>query len=96
MNLVRLWLRLPLTKIRSWRAFVMPITLTGLHALSVEIAIANSTSVPVIAMARVTFDAPKTFVITASRGAYSHDGTCFSAAAWNTTWMPFSTPATES
>ncbi len=35
-----------------------------------------------------TFSAPITFVCTASKGLYSHAGTCFSAAAWTITSTP--------
>ena len=71
---------------RSCSAFVMPITLTGLQALSVEIASATSTSAPGERIARTTLLAPRTFVFTASMGSYSHEGTCLRAAAWNTNW----------
>ena len=36
----------------------------------------------------MTFSAPTTFVLTASRGLYSAAGTCFSAAAWTTKSTP--------
>ena len=73
-------------KTRSWMALVMPITLTGLQALSVEIAdhgldAAGSCS----RMARTMFSGPPMLVCTASKGKYSQVGTCFSAAALKTT-----------
>ena len=53
---------------------------TGYAALSVDRQIAAST--PASTAAVSTFSVPNTFVFTASSGKNSHDGTCFSAAAW--------------
>ena len=83
--------------IRSCSAFVMPITLIGLHALSVE----TPTSVWVRferRAARTRFWAPITFVATACSGKYSQVGTCFIAAAGNTTsaWATTSWTASRS
>ena len=70
----------------SMRALVMPIALTGWTALSV---LRNTTAeTPLRSHASTTLALPRTFVCTASSGKNSHDGTCFSAAAWNT----YSTP----
>ena len=69
---------------RSWIAFVMPITLIGLQALSVEMPTTVCARSERRA-ARTTFSAPSTFVATAWLGKYSHVGTCFIAAAWKTT-----------
>ena len=70
---------------RSWIAFVMPMTLTGLHALSVETPTTVSTGRSSSRMARTMFSAPSMLVRTASYGKYSQVGTCLSAAALKTT-----------
>ncbi len=63
----------------------MPMTLTGLHALSVEMPTTVSTGSCCSLIARTMFCAPITLVRTASNGKYSQVGTCFIAAAWKTT-----------
>jgi hypothetical protein len=50
--------RLPWMKMRSCKALVMPITLTGLQALSVETPTTVSTGICSSSMARTTFSAP--------------------------------------
>ncbi len=72
-------------KTRSWIALVIPITLTGLQALSVETPTTVSTGRSCSWMARTMFSGPAMLVITASNGKYSQVGTCFSAAALKTT-----------
>ena len=52
-------------KTRSWIAFVMPITLTGLHALSVEMPTTVSTGRLCSSMARTMFSGPRMLVCTA-------------------------------
>src|SRR5438876_9085738 len=96
MNRVRSWPTLAVIYIRSSVAFVIPMTFIGLHALSVETATAVSTVDSSLRMARTTLEAPMTFVLTASSGAYSQDGTCFSAAAWKTTSARRTADSTES
>ena len=76
-------------------ALVMPITFTGLHALSVDIPTTVPTGRPSSWIERTMFSGPSMLVRTASKGKYSHVGTCFSAAALNTTSTPWSTEATE-
>ena len=61
--------------------FVMPITLTSLQALSVDMPTTSPTDVPESEIARTKFSGPMTFVITAPSGKYSHVGACLSAAA---------------
>ena len=75
-------------RIRSITALVMPMTLIGLHALSVEMPTTVSTRELAAIVARTSSSAPMTFVRTASTGKYSQVGTCFSAAAWMTTSAP--------
>ena len=60
-------------------AFDVPIAFTGYAALSVERQTTFLTP-SFIAQAR-TFSVPKTFVLTASIGKNSQEGTCFKAAA---------------
>ena len=62
-------------------ALVMPMTLIGLHALSVDTPATTFTGRRCSRIARTRLSAPMTFVATASSGKYSQDGTCFSAAA---------------
>ena len=81
-------------KTRSWMALVMPITLTGLQALSVEMPTTVSTGRRCSRMARTMFSGPPMFVCTASKGKYSQVGTCFSAAALKTTSASRSAAAT--
>ena len=69
--------------IRSWIAFVIPMTLIGRHALSVDTT-ASAVTCALTLTARTTFAAPPIFVATAWLGKYSHVGTCFIAAAWKT------------
>ncbi len=88
--------RLASRNTRSCSALVIPITLTGLHALSVEIPTTVSTGRRRSRIARTMFSAPITFVRTASTGWYSQVGTCFIAAAWKTTSASRRTAATES
>ena len=71
-------------KIRSAIAFVMPMTLTGLHALSVLMPTTVSTGSRPSLIARTTLTAPTQLVRTACSGKYSQTGTCFSAAALKT------------
>ncbi len=54
------------TNNRSCTAFVIPITLTGLHALSVETPTTVSTLSPASRIARIMFSAPMMLVCTAS------------------------------
>ena len=70
----------------SISAFDMPIAFTGYTALSVLRTITLLTLKASAAF--ITFSAPSVFVCTASMGKNSHDGTCFSAAAWNTKSTP--------
>ncbi len=70
---------------RSCTAFVIPMTLIGLHALSVEIAMSVCDALVPRAQRRPGCARPWTFVATACEGKYSHVGTCFIAAAWMTT-----------
>ena len=63
-------------------ALLMPIALMGYTALSVLKQTTDCT--PAWSAARTTFSLPMTFVLTASMGKNSHEGTCFSAAAWKT------------
>ena len=63
----------------------MPMTLIGLHALSVEMPMTASTRPSAATTARTSASAPRTLVLIASVGKYSQVGTCFSAAAWITT-----------
>ena len=86
---------LAVRNIRSWIALVMPMTLVGLHALSVEIATTVSIFSCNSLIARTMFSAPSMFVRTASYGKYSHAGTCLSAAALNTMSMLVSAWAIE-
>ena len=72
------------TSTRSISAFVIPITLTGLQALSVEMPTTASTWRALVRTARTSASAPSTLVRTASMGKYSQVGTCFSAAACTT------------
>ena len=72
------------TRMRSASALVIPITLTGLHALSVETPTTTST-LPASRTARARFAAPPVLVRNASWGKYSQVGTCLSAAAWTMT-----------
>ena len=61
---------------------VAPITFVGLTALSVEIITIART--PAARHASATWRVPSTFVSTPSHGLASTIGTCFKAAAWNT------------
>ena len=70
---------------RSWIAFVMPMTLTGLHALSVEMPITVCGRLDSRIARRPRCRAPVMLVATACAGKYSQVGTCFIAAAWMTT-----------
>jgi hypothetical protein len=70
----------------SLTSFVAPYRLIGLHALSVESATTRCT--PLSIAASMTFWAPCTFVLTASKGLYSAAGTCFNAAACTTKSTP--------
>ena len=72
-------------KIRSWSAFVIPMTFTGSQALSVETPTTVSTGCPCSRMARTMFTAPTQFVSSACSGKYSQVGTCLRAAALTTT-----------
>ena len=63
----------------------MPITLTGLHALSVETPTTVSTASRARGSPARCSARRSTFVMTASNGWYSQVGTCFIAAAWKTT-----------
>ena len=71
-------------KMRSCSDLVMPITLTGLHALSVEMPITVCTGYWFSWIARTMFAAPMQLVRIACSGKYSQVGTCFSAAAFTT------------
>ncbi len=51
---------------RSWMALVMPMTFTGLQALSVEMPTTVSTGRSCSWMARTMFSGPPTLVVTAS------------------------------
>ena len=64
----------------------MPIALMGCTALSVPRQTTAAT--PLALAASMTLELPKTFVRTASSGKNSQDGTCLSAAAWNTKRTP--------
>ncbi len=81
-------------KIRSWIALVIPITLTGLQALSVEMPTTVSTGSRCSRIARTMFSGPPMLVRTASNGKYSQVGTCLSAAALKTTSASRSAAAT--
>src|SRR6266850_8012525 len=70
----------------SMRAFVMPMALIGYTALSVLRQTTDRT--PQSAAASITFALPLILVRTACAGKNSQDGTCFSAAAWNTRSTP--------
>ena len=63
-------------------ALEMPMALIGYTALSVLRQIMRLT--PHWIAASVAFSVPMTLVLTASIGWNSHEGTCLSAAAWNT------------
>ena len=67
-------------KMRSWIAFVMPMTLTGLHALSVEMPTTVSTDGSIRGRRGRCSPRPD---VGAHRlaGKYSQVGTCFIAAA---------------
>ena len=60
-------------------AFDVPIAFTGYAALSVDRQTTFLT--PYSIATDNTFSVPNIFVLTASRGKNSHDGTCFNAAA---------------
>ena len=60
-------------------SLVAPYKLIGAHALSVLSAITFFT--PDSKQASITFCPPIILVLTASNGLYSHDGTCYNAAA---------------
>jgi hypothetical protein len=59
-------------------AFDIPIAFMGYAALSVDKQITFLTPHSIAAVS--TLSVPKTFVLTASSGKNSHDGTCFNAA----------------
>ena len=61
-------------------ALDVPIAFTGYAALSVERQITFFTPASIAAVS--TFSVPRTFVLTASIGKNSQEGTCFKAAAW--------------
>jgi len=67
---------------RSIMALLRPIALIGYTALSVLRHTTDLT--PHSWAARITLSLPCTFVAVACNGKNSHEGTCFSAAAWNT------------
>ena len=68
-------------KTLSCRALVMPITFTGLQALSVLIPTTVSTAYPFSIIALTMFTAPIQLDKIAWSGKYSQTGTCFKAAA---------------
>src|SRR4051794_40954342 len=70
------------TKTFSISAFDIPMAFMGYTALSVLRHTTRET--PQVAAASITFSVPRTFVLTASTGKNSHDGTCLSAAALKT------------
>ena len=63
----------------SIMALLVPIAFTGYAALSVERQMTVFTPSSIAAVN--TFSVPRTFVLTASIGKNSQDGTCFNAAA---------------
>src|ERR1035437_7361111 len=83
---VSLYMRALATMHFSIRAFDMPIAFTGYTALSVLRTITLLTLEATAAF--IAFSAPSVLVCIASIGKNSQDGTCFSAAAWNTKSTP--------
>ena len=75
-------------KMRSCRALVMPMALTGRQALSVDTPTTVSTGRSFSLTARMMLAAPSTLVRVASSGKYSQDGTCLRAAALITMSAP--------
>ena len=71
-------------KMRSWIALVMPIVLTGLHALSVETPTTVSIGSAMLLDGADDVLGASMLVRTASYGKYSQVGTCLSAAAFTT------------